>query len=235
MILGSVCTRQCRFCAVTKGKTEAVDPKEPENIGTACQEMGLKHVVVTSVTRDDLPDGGAKHFAETVAEIRRRNPSSTVELLIPDLKGNWEALKTIADAKPDILNHNLETVKNLYDTVRPQADYERSLELLKTMKEFDPGIYTKSGIMVGLGETEEEVFGLMDDLRSIDCDILTIGQYLRPSEQHIAIKEYVHPDRFEKYKKKAEEKGFRYVASGPFVRSSYNAALGINSLKGSFD
>lgn len=232
MILGSVCTRQCRFCAVTKGKTEDVDPNEPENIGIACKELGLKHVVVTSVTRDDLPDGGAEHFAKTVKAIRNQNPLSTIELLIPDLKGNWEALKTIVESKPDILNHNLETVKNLYDIVRPQADYRRSLELLKNVKIFDSSIYTKSGIMVGLGEKEEEIYSLMDDLRSIECDILTIGQYLRPSQQHIEIKEYIHPDLFEKYKQAAEEKGFRYVASGPFVRSSYNAALGINTLRG---
>ena len=232
MILGSVCTRQCRFCAVTKGKTESVDPNEPENIGIACKEMGLAHVVVTSVTRDDLQDGGAEHFAKTVREIRKHNPASTIELLIPDLKGNWESLKIIIESKPDILNHNLETVSSLYELVRPQADYGRSLELLEVAKKLDAGIYTKSGIMVGLGEKEEEIYSLMDDLRRIDCDILTIGQYLRPSKQHIEIVEYIHPDIFEKYKRAAEERGFRYVASGPFVRSSYNAALGIKTLNG---
>ncbi|MEL7655890.1 MAG: lipoyl synthase [Bacillota bacterium] len=231
MILGNVCTRQCKFCAVTKGKTEPVNHSEPENIGIACKEMGLKHVVVTSVTRDDLPDGGAEHFAETVNEIKKRNPLSTIELLIPDLKGNWEALQTIIKSKPDIINHNLETVSTLYGEVRPQAQYERSLELLENVKKFDQDIYTKSGIMVGLGEKEEEIYSLMDDLRTFDCDILTIGQYLQPSKQHIEIKEYIHPVVFEKYKKAADEKGFKYVASGPFVRSSYNAALGINSLK----
>lgn len=232
MILGGICTRQCRFCAVTKGKPEEVFPQEAENIGTACREMGLKHVVVTSVTRDDLSDGGAGHFANTVTEIRRQNPMSTVELLIPDLKGNHDALKVIIQSKPDIINHNLETVSNLYETVRPQADYRRSLELLEAVKKIDGSIYTKSGIMVGLGEKQEEVYSLMDDLRSIDCDILTIGQYLRPSQQHIPIKEYVHPDLFDQYRSVAEEKGFRYVASGPFVRSSYNAAIGINTIRG---
>jgi lipoic acid synthetase len=232
MILGNVCTRNCRFCAVTNGHTEPLDPKEPENIGKACKEMGLRHVVVTSVTRDDLPDGGAEHFAKTVQEIRKQNPQSTIELLISDLQGDWEALKTILDSKPDILNHNLETVPELYNEVRPQADYKRSLELLKKVKEIDPSIYTKSGIMVGLGEKEESVHSLMDDLREIDCDILTIGQYLQPSKEHIQLKEYIHPDIFEKYKKIAEEKGFKYVASGPFVRSSYNAALGIDKVRG---
>ena len=231
MILGNVCTRQCRFCAVTKGEPVKVDPKEAENIGIACKEMDLKHVVVTSVTRDDLPDGGAEHFANTVRAIRRHNPASTIEVLIPDLKGNWEALKTIVESRPDIINHNLETVSTLYDTVRPQADYQRSLELLKRVKDLDQNIYTKSGIMVGLGEKEEDIYILMDDLRKIGCDILTIGQYLRPSQLHIEIKEYIHPDLFEKYQEEAEKKGFRYVASGPFVRSSYNAAKGINTLK----
>ena len=235
MILGNVCTRNCRFCAVVNSETKALDVKEPENIGKACNEMGLKHVVVTSVTRDDLPDGGAEHFAKTVAEIRKENPVSTIELLISDLKGDWEALKVIIDSKPDILNHNLETVSELYKDVRPQADYQRSLELLKTVKEINPEIFTKSGIMVGLGEKDESVYALMDDLREIDCDILTIGQYLQPSKEHIQLKEYVHPDTFEQYKRVAEEKGFKYVASGPFVRSSYNAALGIDRVKGHED
>jgi lipoic acid synthetase len=230
MILGNTCTRQCRFCAVSKGKAEVVDPDEPRRIGEACKAMGLKHVVVTSVTRDDLSDGGAGHFAQTVFEIRRRSPGSTVELLIPDLLGNWEALQTIIEVKPDILNHNMETVPALYSVIRPEASYGRSLELLSRAKKQEPDIYTKSGIMVGLGETEEQVMGVMDDLRQKGCDILTIGQYLRPSEHHVEIKEYVHPQQFERYKNTAIEKGFRYVASGPFVRSSYHASLGIDAL-----
>lgn len=231
MILGSVCTRQCRFCAVTKGKPQKINPYEPASIGRACKELELKHIVVTSVTRDDIPDGGAEHFAQTVYEIKKQNPLSTLELLIPDLQGNWDALKVIIDSKPDIINHNLETISSLYDEVRPQADYKKSLELLKKVKEFDSSIYTKSGIMVGLGEKEEEIYKVMNDLRRVNCDILTIGQYLQPSKQHIEIKEYIHPSKFQKYQKAAEEQGFKYVASGPLVRSSYNASLGINKIK----
>ncbi|MBN7773112.1 lipoyl synthase [Clostridium aminobutyricum] len=235
MILGSVCTRQCRFCAVSKGRPGLLDANEPANVGKACRELGLKHVVVTSVTRDDLPDGGAEHFALTVQEIRSQNPSATIELLIPDLNGNWDALKIITDSKPDVLNHNVETVPALYANVRPQANYERSLELIRKVKEFDCKIFTKSGIMVGLGEKEEQVYQVMDDLIKSNCDILTVGQYLQPSSQHISLKEYVHPEKFEEYKWIAETKGFKYVYSGPFVRSSYNASLGldqINTLNG---
>ena len=230
MIMGNICTRRCRFCAVTKGDATPLDPLEPERIGQACKEMGLKHVVVTSVTRDDLDDGGAGHFVRVMQEIRKNNPQSTVELLIPDLAGNWEALKMIVDAKPEILNHNIETVPELYETVRPKAIYKRSLQLLKKAKEFNPKLITKSGIMLGLGENEEQVLKVMDDLRSVDCDILTIGQYLQPSTEHIELKEYIRPEIFEAYKQIAEEKGFKYVASGPFVRSSYNAALGLEKI-----
>lgn len=231
MIMGDVCTRQCRFCAVSKGLPQKLDPQEPINIGKASKELNLKHIVVTSVTRDDIPDGGAEHFAKTTNEIRKQNALSTIELLIPDLQGDWEALKTILKSKPDILNHNLETVPELYNEVRPQANYLRSLELLREVKKIDDSIYTKSGIMVGLGETDEALYRVMDDLREIQCDILTIGQYLRPSQEHIELKEYVHPDRFEEYRKIALEKGFKYVASGPFVRSSYNASLGMDEVK----
>lgn len=231
MILGNECTRQCRFCAVSKGTPGAINLDEPANIGKASAEMGLKHIVVTSVTRDDISDGGASHFAKTVFEIRKYIPLSTVELLIPDLRGDHKALKIIVDSKPDILNHNIETVPSLYETVRPQADYTRSLKLLYQVKEFDDTIYTKSGMMVGLGETDKEISKVMDDLRQVNCDILTIGQYLPPSKQHIEIKEYVHPDKFLKYQEIAEEKGFLFVASGPFVRSSYHAAIGINRIK----
>lgn len=231
MIMGDVCTRQCRFCAVTKGEPKKLDEQEPVNIGRASMELCLKHIVITSVTRDDIPDGGAEHFANTVLEIRKQNPMSTIELLIPDLQGKWDALRTIINAKPDILNHNLETVPSLYKEVRPHAQYFRSLELLGKVKELKPSIFTKSGIMVGLGETEEEIYQLMDDLREMDCDILTIGQYLRPSMEHIELKEYVHPDTFEEYREAALKKGFKYVASGPFVRSSYNASLGMDKVK----
>lgn len=230
MILGNICTRGCRFCAVEKGIAQKLDPDEPKHIAEASKALGLRHVVITSVTRDDLPDGGAEHYFKTVEAIKTLNPSATIELLIPDLRGNWEALKRILDAKPDILNHNLETVSSLYKTVRPQADYERSLELLRKSKEIDPKIYTKSGIMVGLGEKVEEVNALMDDLRAVCCDIITIGQYLRPSENHLEVFEYVHPNDFEVYRIIAMEKGFKYVAAGPFVRSSYNAVLGMDKI-----
>jgi len=230
MIMGEVCTRRCRFCAVPKGEAQCLDLKEPANIGLACSKLGLKHVVVTSVTRDDIHDGGASHFAETVHEIKRQNPQTTIELLIPDLKGDWEALKVITDSKPNILNHNLETVPLLYEDVRPQADYKRSLELLQKVKSFDSKIFTKSGIMLGLGEKEEDVLQVMDDLVSVDCDILTIGQYLQPSSSHIELKEYIHPDKFAEYERIGKEKGFKYVASGPLVRSSFNASIGMEKM-----
>jgi lipoic acid synthetase len=231
MIMGEVCTRRCRFCAVPKGKTQNLDPQEPKNIGIACRELGLRHIVITSVTRDDIPDGGARHFAETVYEIKRQNPKTTIELLIPDLQGDWDALKVILDSKPDIMNHNVETVPVLYDEVRPQANYERSLELLKKVKELDKEIYTKSGIMLGLGEKEEAVLKVMDDLIGIGCDILTIGQYLQPSKDHIELKEYIHPDKFKEYEQIGLQKGFKYVASGPLVRSSFNASIGMKKME----
>lgn len=230
MILGSECTRQCRFCVVSKGKPQHLNPDEPGNIGKASRTLGLKHVVVTSVTRDDLPDGGAEHFAKTVHEIRKHNPKATIELLIPDLQGNWDALKTIVEAKPDIINHNLETVPELYYQVRPEADYKRSLELLKKVKELDSEIHTKSGIMVGLGEMEIEIYDLMNDLRQVDCDVLTIGQYLQPTKDHLEVQKYVMPLKFELYRTIAVKKGFKYVASGSFVRSSYNASLGMEKI-----
>lgn len=231
MILGSICTRGCRFCAVEKGIAQKPDPNEPMHVAEASKALGLRHVVITSVTRDDLPDGGAEHYFRTVEAIKALNPSATVELLIPDLKGNWKALKRILDAKPDVLNHNLETVASLYKTVRPQADYVRSLELLRKSKEIDSKIYTKSGIMVGLGEKVQEVNALMDDLRAVNCDIITIGQYLRPSEAHLEVVEYVHPNDFEAYRVTAVQKGFKYAASGPFVRSSYNAVVAMDTIK----
>lgn len=222
MILGSICTRNCTFCNVTKGNTQEVDPAEPANVAKAVTELGLKHAVITSVTRDDLPDGGAGHFAEVIKKLRATEV--IVEVLIPDFQGDREALATVIKAKPHILNHNIETAPRLYPTVRPKANYARSLELLKNSKELDASIFTKSGIMVGLGEQEEEVLAVLRDLRAVDCDLLTIGQYLAPSAKHHEVIEYIHPDLFNKYKEAAYEMGFKYVASAPLVRSSYHAA-----------
>ncbi|MCR1973987.1 lipoyl synthase [Clostridium sporogenes] len=223
MILGSVCTRNCRFCNVKTGKAQCVDKEEPLHVAQAVKELGLKHAVITSVTRDDLEDGGASQFAEVIRAIRKLTPNTTIEVLIPDLKGNWEALKVILDEKPEILNHNIETISGLYKKVRPEAIYTRSLELLRKVKEIDKSILTKSGFMVGLGEKEEEVIELLKDLRKYQCDIVTIGQYLQPSKEHIELAEYVHPEVFKKYKKIGLDMGFKYIASSPLVRSSYNA------------
>ena len=222
MVLGSVCTRNCKFCNVTKGEPEKVDPKEAKHLAEAVEQLGLRHVVVTTVTRDDLVDGGAAHFAAIVREIRKRS-KATIELLISDLQGSEKDLRTIVNEKPDIINHNLETVPDLYARVRPMANYMQSLTLLRRVKEMDPDIFTKSGIMVGLGEREDQVVSLMKDLREVDCDFLTIGQYLAPSSEHLDVVEYVHPDVFQRYKDIAEGLGFKHVASSPFVRSSYNA------------
>lgn len=223
MILGSVCTRNCRFCNVSNGHATSVDPEEPMNLAQAVKKLNLTHVVITSVTRDDLPDGGAAHFAKTIEAVRNINPETTIEVLIPDLDGVHENLDIVINANPNVINHNVETVKYLYADVRPQADYERSLQVLKYVKEKAPHITSKTGIMVGLGETDEQVYEVMDDCLNVNCDIFTIGQYLRPSEQHIELKEYITPEKFEEYKKIALEKGFKYVASGPLVRSSYKA------------
>ena len=230
MILGKNCTRNCTFCNVTKGlPPEAINENEPANIAKAIKELHLKHAVITSVTRDDLPDGGASQFAQVVFEIRKESPTSTIELLIPDFAGSYEALKVVVDSKPDIINHNLETVPSLYPTVRPSAIYERSLELLKRSKSINPDILTKSGIMVGLGETKEQVIALMQDLRNVECDVLTIGQYLAPSAAHIAIVEYIHPQLFDEYKAIGLKLGFKTVASSPLVRSSYHADEVLNT------
>lgn len=223
LILGDVCTRKCKFCSVSKGSPKLPDAGEPVRVAEAVRELGLRYVVITSVTRDDLPDGGAGHFAKTVREIKSRLPEVKVEVLIPDFKGKRDAIRKVLDAGVDVLNHNVETVPSLYEAVRPQADYKRSLKVLKLSKEINRSIPTKSGLMVGLGETKTEVLSVMNDLRSVDCDFLTIGQYLRPGMGNLEVVEYVHPHTFEFYRQKAVEMGFRFVASAPLVRSSMNA------------
>ena len=224
MILGKYCTRHCTFCNVQTGQPLPPETDEPQRVARAAVELGLKHVVVTSVTRDDLFDGGADHFAAIVREIRNLNCEATVEVLIPDFKGNYEALRTVVKAKPDIINHNVETVPRLYSVVRPEANYQRSLELLATVKRIDQEIPTKSGIMLGLGEKRAEIIDVLKDLRKVGCDLLTIGQYLAPSAKHHPVVEYLSPDIFAEYKKIGEDLGFHYVAAGPLVRSSYKAA-----------
>lgn len=224
MILGRECTRNCRFCNVSSNPVEAVNPEEPRNVAEATVKLGLQHVVITSVTRDDLSDGGADHFAKTIKAIKEKDPKIIVEVLIPDLQGDVDALKVVLDAKPDILNHNVETVPRLYPDVRPMAIYERSLEVLENSKKLDPDMLTKTGIMLGLGEKEEEVIQVFKDLREKGCDFLTVGQYLPPSDEHVELVEYVHPDQFDKYKEEALKLGFKFVASSPLVRSSYKAA-----------
>lgn len=224
MILGVNCTRNCRFCNVTNSEPQKIDADEPNRIAEAVSKLGLKYVVITSVTRDDLPDGGAAHFAATIRAIHALTPNTAVEVLIPDLLGNQDALKTVIDARPEVISHNIETVKELYDQVRPQAIYERSLQVLKSIKELAPDIRSKTGIMLGLGETAEQVYKVLDDLRDVNCEFLTIGQYLAPSSAHYPVQEYVTPEEFDRYGEIAKEKGFAFVASAPFVRSSYNAS-----------
>lgn len=223
MVLGSVCTRACAFCNVDTGLPDAVDADEPVRLATAIGELGLRHVVVTSVDRDDMPDGGADHFAQCIAAIRERAPGTTIEVLTPDFKRKEGAVEVVADAKPDVYNHNLETVPRLYRNIRPGASYENSLGVLKRAKQRDPSLFTKSGIMVGLGEEHDEVLSLMDDLRAVDCDFLTIGQYLQPTPRHAQIARYVEPAEFDAYAEAAREKGFLLVASSPLTRSSYHA------------
>lgn len=230
MILGSRCTRNCTFCNVTHARPDPVDPYEPANLAEAVKKLGLKHVVITQVTRDDLKDGGAGQFASCLNEIHALCPNTTTEVLISDMKGDTSCFDTVLAARPDVLNHNVETVKDLYSSVRPQANYARSLELLRYCKQKAPDILTKTGFMVGLGETDEQIDALMDDLLGVGCDILTIGQYLQPSEKHYKLVRYVTPEEFEALKQKALKKGFKYVASSPLVRSSYRAAeaLGVS-------
>lgn len=224
LIMGPACTRACPYCDIDfEKKPKALDPMEPINLGEAVQRMNLKHVVITSVNRDDLPDGGASQFVRCIEEIRKLMPHTTIELLIPDLCANWEALETILAARPHVLNHNTETVPRLYRRVRPQGEYQRSLELLRRAREIAPWVYTKSGIMVGMGETNEEVLEVMHDLRAVDCDIITIGQYLQPSAKHLTLHEFVTPEQFESWRIAGEEMGFLQVVSSPLTRSSYHA------------
>ena len=223
MILGSVCTRNCRFCDVKPGRPLPPDPEEPENVAAAARRLGLRHVVLTCPTRDDLPDGGAEQFAKTVRAIRKACPGATVETLISDMKMNTAALDAVIEARPEVLNHNVETVKELQGDVRPQADYRRSLDVLRYCKEKDGTLLTKTGFMVGLGETEEQIEVLMDDALAAGVDILTIGQYLQPSPEHHPLARYASPEDFAWYREKALAKGFRYVASAPLARSSYKA------------
>jgi lipoyl synthase len=229
MILGDVCTRACRFCAVKTGLPTELDWQEPERVADSVTLMNLKHVVVTAVARDDLKDGGAAVFAETVKAIRRKNPFTSIEVLPSDMGGVMENLKTLMDAKPDILNHNIETVKRLTPRIRARATYERSLEFLRRAKELQPDIPTKSSIMIGLGETKEELIEAMDDLRANNVDILTLGQYLQPSKKHLDVVKYYHPDEFAELKEIALQKGFSHCEAGPLVRSSYHADEQVNS------
>ena len=221
MILGNVCTRSCGFCSVATGRPDAVDPFEPARVARSVELMGVKHCVITSVDRDDLKDGGSDIWARTIRAIRRRCPGTTMETLIPDFQGKWENLSVVLDAAPEILSHNLETVRRLTKQVRVQAKYDRSLEVLLRSKR--AGLRTKSGVMLGLGESEQEVLETMDDLVSVGVDILTLGQYLQPTKAHLPVAEFVHPDTFARFKEIGLEKGFRYVESGPLVRSSYHA------------
>ena len=223
MILGSVCTRACSFCNIETGKPDMVNPHEPDNVAEVARVSGLKHIVITSVDRDDLPDGGADQFIKCIQKIRIASPQTTIEILTPDFMRKDGAIEKVVAAKPDVFNHNIETVPGLYATIRPGARYFHSLWLLKRVKEIDPLMFTKSGLMLGLGETKEQVLQVMDDMRSADVDFLTIGQYLRPTLRHAPVDRYVHPDEFEFYKKAAYNKGFLMVSSSPLTRSSYHA------------
>ncbi|MFB4163158.1 lipoyl synthase [Alteribacillus sp. JSM 102045] len=228
MILGDVCTRACRFCAVKTGLPNELDWQEPERVAESVEQMGLKHVVITAVARDDLKDGGAEVFAETVRAVRRRNPYCTIEVLPSDMMGKKENLEILMEARPNILNHNIETVERLTPRVRARATYERSLTFLQRSKEMHPDIPTKSSLMIGLGETKEEIINTMDDLRAHDVDIMTIGQYLQPTKKHLKVQKYYTPDEFAELKDIAMKKGFSHCESGPLVRSSYHADEQVN-------
>ena len=231
MIMGEICTRACAFCNVSTGRPDALDADEPSNVARAVKQMGLRHVVITSVDRDDLDDGGAEHFARTIRAIRAATPDTTIEILTPDFLRKEGALEVVVAARPDVFNHNLETVPSHYLTVRPGARYFHSLRLLQRVKELDPSIFTKSGIMVGLGEERNEVLQLMDDLRSADVDFMTIGQYLQPTRKHHAVARFVTPDEFESYRTTGEAKGFLLVASSPLTRSSHHAGEDFERLR----
>jgi len=228
LILGDICTRGCRFCAIGKGKPVGLDPEEPKNVGLSVKDLGLDHIVVTSVDRDDLPDGGSAHFAQTVFWIKQLNPGIRVEVLIPDFKGDRDAIATVVGSGIDILNHNVETVPRLYKKVRPGSVYRRSLDVLQAAKDLRREVLTKSGLMLGVGETAEEVIETMRDLRAAGCDIVTLGQYLQPSEHQLKVERYVTPDEFAALKVEGQKLGFRHVESGPLVRSSYHAWSHVN-------
>ncbi|RUA24584.1 MAG: lipoyl synthase, partial [Chloroflexi bacterium] len=223
MILGEICTRACRYCAVTTGRPNGLDLQEPKRLAEVVQAMGLGYCVITSVNRDDLPDGGAYIFASCINKIKETSPNCRVEVLIPDFAGSWPALKRVIDAGPAVLNHNIESTVRIFPKVRPKGSYDLSLELLAKAKDINPATVTKSGIIVGMGETVDEILETMADLRKVDCDLLTIGQYLRPSPRHLAIDRYYRPEEFEELRKAGDAMGFKHVASGPLVRSSYHA------------
>ena len=233
MILGDICTRACAFCNVATGRPNAVDPTEPENVGRAAAHLNLHHIVITSVDRDDLDDGGAQQFVAVIESIRRHAPATTIEVLTPDFLRKSDAIEAVVAAKPDVYNHNLETVPRLYPTIRPGARYFHSLRLLDRVKELDPSIFTKSGMMVGLGEDHAEVLQVMDDMRSADVDFMTIGQYLQPTPRHAPIDRFVTPDEFERYETSAWAKGFLMVSASPLTRSSYLAGDGFKKLRAS--
>lgn len=231
MILGSVCTRACAFCNIATGRPDLLDPHEPDRVAETVANLGLEHVVITSVDRDDLDDGGADHFVRTIHKIRLNSPATTIEILTPDFQNKPGAIEKVAEAKPDVFNHNLETVPRLYQTVRPGARYFHSLSLLKRVKEVDPSIFTKSGLMVGLGEAKEEIYQVMDDLRSADVDFMTIGQYLQPTPKHHDVIRFVEPSEFETYAQMGRGKGFLMIAASPLTRSSYHAGDDFQKLR----
>ena len=235
MILGSVCTRGCAFCNVATGRPDQLDPHEPDNVAEACATLGLHHVVITSVDRDDLEDGGAGHFAQVIRRIRAVSPGTTIEVLTPDFLNKPGAVAKVVEARPDVFNHNLETVPRLYRSVRPGARYFTSLRLLQSVKEIDPSMFTKSGLMVGLGEENDEIFQVMDDLRAADVDFLTIGQYLQPTKKHHAVERFVPPEEFEMFKRQGQGKGFLLIAASPLTRSSHHAGDDFRRLRAARD
>jgi len=223
LILGKTCTRKCSFCNVSSGQPSPVDSGEPQRVAEAARRLNLSYVVITSVTRDDLPDGGSSHFASVISAIRKASPTTKIEVLIPDFGGDYESINAVANAAPDVISHNIETVASLYEAVRSGADYRRSLGVIESVAKLGTTIHAKSGIMLGLGETYDEVIETFDDLRKVGCEFLTIGQYLSPTKSHYPVHEYINPEMFDKYAEIARQKGFNHVASGPFVRSSYHA------------